>query len=150
MKWVGGAAAVLVLLACTSEPPRLVGRDADSGTSAPGSTEPDVITEFDTLGPAPIEPSFRLAGNEPFWSLTIDSAGLRFRTPEDTSGQRFAATLAVLHGDSLRWNSSNDNGMIEVVVAPARCPDTMADKVWPYRATVLVGKARYTGCGERR
>ena len=75
---------IAAIAACGGEPRQPA---ADSG--APDSTEPDIITDADTLGPQPVEPGFRLVGNEPFWNLTIDPTGLRFRTPEDTAGLRF-------------------------------------------------------------
>ena len=138
-------AGCLVALAACGGTPR-----PDADTATPDSTEPDVITDADTLGPQPVEPGFRLLGTEPFWSLTIDSTGLRFTTPEDTAGARFGFTHAVMAGDSLRWNSVGAAGAIEAVVAPARCSDGMSDKVWPYRASVTLGTTRYTGCAERR
>ncbi|MBC7897791.1 MAG: hypothetical protein H7066_20395 [Cytophagaceae bacterium] len=140
LRWIVGVA----LMACAGE----TERHADS--AAPDSTKPDVITEADTTGPEPVEPAFRLLGTEPFWNLQIDSVGLRFRTPEDTAGQVFGATRAVLVGDSLRWNSVGDAGMIEAVVAPEQCSDGMSDKTWPYRARVVLGKTTYTGCAEKQ
>lgn len=119
-------------------------------TAAPDSTEPDVITGADTTGPELVEPSFRLVGNEPFWNLQIDSTGLRLRTPEDTAGKVFGFTHAVRVGDSLRWNSVGDAGVIEAVVAPEKCSDGMSDKTWPFRARVVIGKTTYTGCAEKR
>lgn len=139
LHWIVGVS----LLAC-------VGETVRTGDAAADSTEPDVITEADTSGPEPVEPAFRLLGNEPFWNLQIDSTGLRFRTPEDTAGQVFGATRAVLVGDSLRWSSVGDAGMIEAVVAPEKCSDGMSDKTWGYRARVVLGKTTYTGCAERQ
>jgi uncharacterized membrane protein len=140
LHWIAG----VCLLACAGETARTV------DSAAPDSTEPDVITEADTTGPEPVEPAFRLLGNEPFWNLQIDAAGLRFRTPEDTAGQVFGATRAILVGDSLRWNSVGDAGIIEAVVAPAQCSDGMSDKTWPFRARVVLGKTTYVGCAERQ
>jgi uncharacterized membrane protein len=136
---------IAAIAACGGEP-----RQPAADSSTPDNTEPDIITDADTLGPQPVEPAFRLLGNEPFWNLTIDSTGIRFRTPEDTAGLRFGFTHAVMVGDSLRWNSVGDAGMIEAVVAAAECSDGMSDKVWPYRSRVTIGAQRYTGCAERR
>ncbi|MGQ0646627.1 MAG: hypothetical protein ACT4P7_03590 [Gemmatimonadaceae bacterium] len=85
-------------------------------STVPDSTDPDIVT--DTLGPQPVSPAFRLIGNEPFWGLTIDSTGMRFRTPEDTAGLRFGASIPVMVGDSLRWNSLGEGGTIEAIVVP--------------------------------
>ena len=146
----------LALAACLAVACRGPARDASSDTaraaadtSAVEPTEPDIITEADTTGPGPEVPRYVLFGNEPFWSLTIDSAGLRFRTPEDTTGVRFGTTTPVLVGDSLRWNSVGDEGMVEAIVAPARCSDGMSDSTWSYRARLTIGKREYTGCARR-
>jgi uncharacterized membrane protein len=144
LHWIPGIACMA--LACAGE----ARRPSDSASAVPDSTDPDVITEADTTGPEPVDPSFRLIGTEPFWGLFIDSTGLRFTTPDDTAGQRFGFTRAVLAGDSLRWNSVGDAGEIEAVVVPATCSDGMSDKVWPYRARVVVGRTTYEGCAEKR
>jgi uncharacterized membrane protein len=150
MRRLLGIAWLAGLAACAGAPDRRGSDTAGPATAAPDSTEPDFITDADTLGPQPVEPAFRLLGNEPFWNLTIDSTGLRFRTPEDTAGLRFGFTRAVAVGDSLRWNSVGDAGRIEAIVAPATCSDGMSDRVWLYRARVTIGTRRYTGCAERR
>lgn len=125
------------LPACTGERAQ---RANDSGQAA----------EIPAADPTPLasSPSFRLVGNEPFWSLTIDASGMTFRTPEDTVGERFGAATPVMAGDSLRWNSVGDAVPVEAVVIHERCPDSMADKTWPYRAGVRIGTARYEGCAQ--
>lgn len=101
--------------------------------------------------PPPADPAFRLLGTEPFWSLSIDSTGFRFTTPEDTAGRRFPASRAVMAGDSLRWNTLADDGTdVEVVVAPADCSDGMSDRKWTWRARVQLGSRTWQGCAERR
>lgn len=115
-----------------------------------GTTEPDIVTHADTAAPEPVDPSFRLVGTEPFWALHIETSGMRFTTPEDTAGLRFGAARAVSVGDSLRWNSVGDRGVIEAVITRTPCSDGMSDKTWPYRARVEIGKTTYEGCAEQR
>lgn len=147
LHWIVGLAVCVG--ACTRET-RPATDSTAAVTATPDSTEPDIITESDTTGPEPVDPAFKLIGTEPFWALYIDSTGLRFTTPEDTAGQKFGSSRAVLHGDSLRWNSIGDAGMIEAVVVPAKCSDGMSDKEWPYRARVEIGSRKYEGCAEKR
>lgn len=136
---------LLLLVACTrAEQPA---RD----TSTANATEPEVITDADTLGPAPEAPAFQLIGTEPFWGLRIDSAGMTFTTPVDTAGERFPASTPILVGDTLRWNSLDSAGhMVEAIVITAPCSDGMSDKRWSHRARLTIGRDLYEGCAERR
>lgn len=95
-----------------------------------------------------VSPAFRLRGNEPFWALDIDSAGMVFRTPEDTAGNRFPASLPIAVGDTLRWNSANEVSRIEVVVTKQQCSDSMADKTWTHTAMVMIDQRHLEGCAE--
>jgi len=114
------------------------------------STEPDLVTAEDTMAAVPAGPAFRLLGNEPFWSLEIDSTGMVFRTPEDSAGNRFPPSQPVLVGDTLRWNSANQVSEVEAIVVPQPCSDTMSDKTWTHKAIVTIDRRRLEGCAERR
>lgn len=114
------------------------------------STEADIVTAEDSLSPVPAGPAFRLIGNEPFWSLEIDSTGMVFRTPDDSAGNRFPPSLPVLVGDTLRWNSANQVSVIEALVVPQSCSDTMSDKAWTHKAIVTIDRRMLEGCAERR
>lgn len=132
---------VALVAACGGEP-----RDG----AAPDTTEPDVITAEDSLEEPPADPVFQLAGTEPLWGVRIDSAGLRFTTPEDPGGRIFAATRAVMHADTLRWNSLDSSGTsIEVIVVAAPCSDGMSDKAWAYTSRVVIATRSLSGCAER-
>jgi uncharacterized membrane protein len=115
-----------------------------------GQTDPDVLTAADTLQPAPPAPEFRAFGNEPFWALDVDSAELRFRTPEDTSGLRFGPVQPILAGDSLRWTTIGDSGTLELIVRQAPCSDGMSDSTWSHTARLVIGTRTFTGCARRR
>lgn len=132
---------VVLLFACAPQSER-----AQATDSMP-VTEPEFVTDEDTLGPEPVEPAFQLAGTEPFWGLRVDSTGLWYSTPDDSAGKRFAFTRAVLHGDSLRWNSlAQDGTPIEAVVVRRKCSDGMSDIAWEYSGRVTLGAVRYDGC----
>jgi uncharacterized membrane protein len=114
------------------------------------STEPDIVTAEDSMAAVPAGPAFRLIGNEPFWSLEIDSTGMVFRTPEDSSGNRFPPSQPVMVGDTLRWNSVNQVSEVEAMVVPQPCSDTMSDRKWTHKAIVTIDRRRLEGCAERR
>lgn len=159
--------AVLILagsLACT---PRDDEEARDTSSAAPSATSggiapaPSPDTSTGTVrdsaarpaAPAfPIVPgpAFRLVGNEPFWAVHIDSAMIRYVTPEDTSGVRFPSVKPLQLGDTLRWTSSNPQTIIEAWVVPESCSDGMSDRTWPYRASVQVGDRKLQGCAERK
>ena len=93
---------------------------------------------------------FRAVGTEPFWALDIDSTGLRFRTPDDTSGVHWPPSSRVVTGDTSRWIAKTVRGKIEARIWPAQCSDGMSDRTWEYAATVRVDTTSYTGCAESR
>ena len=95
-------------------------------------------------------PSFRLVGNEPFWSVLVDSSVIRYVTPDDTAGSRFPPVKPLQLGDTLRWTTSNPNTILEAYVVPQACSDGMSDKSWTHRASVTVGSRKLEGCAERR
>lgn len=141
----GRIGLLLLLVACArAEQPA-------SDTATITATEPEIITDADTLGPQPQPPAFQLIGTEPFWGLRIDGDGMTFTTPVDTAGERFPASTPVMVGDTLRWNSLDRAGrMVEALVVPATCSDGMSDKQWSHRAQLTIGRDRYEGCAERR
>ncbi len=114
-------------------------------------TDAEEISASDTLVASPADPVYQLIGTEPFWGLRIDRSGLRFTTPDDSVGIRFGYARAILHGDSLRWNSVASSGsLVEAVIVRESCSDGMSDKVWPWRARVQIDTTRYAGCAEPR
>jgi hypothetical protein len=113
---------------------------ADS--AAPDSTEPDIITDADTLRRS--RWSRRLLGNE-----LLEP---HHHPPGSASARRRHREQVRVHArrvgrDSLRWNSVGDAGMIEAVVAVAECSDgcrTRCGRIARDR------RAGYNGCAERR
>ena len=82
----------------------------------------------------------RALGTEPFWALDIDSTGLRFTTPQDTSGMRFPPNVpSPIAGDTLVWMAESERAAIHVRIWPTQCSDGMSDRVYPWTATVRVG-----------
>jgi uncharacterized membrane protein len=136
-----GSFGLALLVACGGETPA-------TGDTL-GQTEPDQVTAADSQGPAPMPSRFRAFGNEPFWALDVDSSELRFRTPEDTAGQRFEPVQPILAGDSLRWTTVGDSGTLELVVRAAPCSDGMSDSTWTHTSRLMIGTRSFTGCARR-
>ena len=129
LRWVAGAAfSGLLLFGCQ-------GRN-----SAPRSESAE----------PPRPAAFRAAGTEPFWALDIDSTGLRFRSPDDTTGVHWPQPSSRVSKDTLQWRGRTARGEIEASIWPGQCSDGMSDRVWSYTAAVRVDTTRYTGCAETR
>jgi uncharacterized membrane protein len=127
----------LVPSACGDHPPR---PEDSSVLQAPAGS----------AGVSTAEP-LRALGTEPFWALDIDSAGLRFTTPEDTSGMRFPPNAASpIAADTLVWMAESESAAIHVRIWPAQCSDGMSDRVYPWTAIVRVAGTTYHGCADRR
>lgn len=118
----------VALLACNSEAP----------PAAPIAPPP--------AAPIAPPPAFWVAGTEPFWAVRIDSAGLRFSSPDDTAGIRFPPISPVVTGDTLRWVGRTERDSIEVTLWKGICSDGMSDREWSHTATVVVGGRSYRGC----
>jgi uncharacterized membrane protein len=134
---------LVVALACGR------GRAADDGPN--GETPVDTPSASDTLPLPAMTGSIRATGTEPFWGVTIDATGIRFRTPEDTVGLRFPLPVAIRAADTLRWNSATPTGQpheIEVAISPGPCSDGMSDRRWPRAARVIVDRRLLRGCAE--
>lgn len=92
--------------------------------------------------------SFRASGTEPFWSLSIDRAGLRFTTPDNPEGVRFPIRLLTVIGNTMQWDGETENAAITARIRPGACSDGMSERVWTYKAVVRLNGATYQGCAE--
>jgi putative lipoprotein len=97
---------------------------------------------------APVIGAFRAIGTEPFWSLDINSAGLRFTTPDDMTGIRFPPLAPTVRGDTLRWAGETERAAIDARIWPSRCSDGMSDRVWTHKAVVRIDGLIYRGCAD--
>jgi len=109
-----------------------------------------VDTARDSSVTALITVPLRALGNEPFWAVDVDSAGLRFITPDDTSGIRFPSSVPTSAGDTAIWMAENERTAIEVRIWRERCSDGMSDQIWPYTAQVRIHGTTYRGCADGR
>jgi uncharacterized membrane protein len=130
-----GALMLLSGIACAERAPRT----QDSAIAAPV----DSVTASITSEP------LRALGTEPFWALDVDSGGLKFITPEDTSGVRFPPIAHTVVGDTVVWSGQRESATIEARVWLEKCSDGMSDRVYPYAARVTVAGTEYRGCANQ-
>lgn len=143
---------------CGGERPR----PADSSQASPPAAPVAVDTapgerlagETSTLPHTPADRAgeYRMAGNEPFWSVRVTRDGLRYVTPDYKDGIRFPASAPEESPGRLRWialTAAPEAHTLEVVLEARRCQDSMADKSWTHVATVVFDGTTLHGCGER-
>jgi len=116
-------------------------QSADSSSSA---APPDSMTVAIVAEP------LRALGTEPFWALDVDSNGLRFITPDDTSGIRFGPIAPTVVADTVVWSGQSDRMAIDVRVWTEKCSDGMSDREYPYASQVTIAGTTYRGCATRR
>lgn len=141
------ARALIVLgalcsLACGEGRQRIAGAAADSTISPPA----------DTALRRPVQsavPQFHAVGTEPFWALDITGKELRFRTPAETSGRRFAPVPPLRSADTLRWTLRSRADSVDVRLWPGKCSDGMSDRAWDYQARVRIDTMSYRGCANQ-
>lgn len=126
--------------------PSVVDSATAAGTPTSGETSALPQSRPDAAG------SFKLAGNEPFWSVRIGASGLTYTTPDYPKGIAFPSTAPEAAGTTLRWVALTpppEAHTLEVTLDAKPCQDTMADKTWSHTATVVFDGTRLSGCGER-
>ena len=92
---------------------------------------------------------FIAMGNEPFWSLAVNSVkgSMRFKT---MNGDSINASLPQRNVDSdgvITFDAEVESGRLKVLFAPDSCVDTMSGQRMDYRVQVNVKGKTYTGCG---
>lgn len=125
-----------------------VGCSAEGARESQDSSAPAVTLDSTTAGIL-AEP-LRALGTEPFWALDVDSSGLRFITPEDTSGIRLPPIAATIVADTVLWSGQTERAAIEARVWAEKCSDGMSDREYPYTSRVIIAGTTYRGCADRR
>ncbi|MFS4436814.1 MliC family protein [Paracoccaceae bacterium GXU_MW_L88] len=84
---------------------------------------------------------FRAGGNEPFWSVSVEGRSMTLARPdfEDV----VVPTASVSRTDT-GWQFAASAFTLDVT--DQRCDDTMADRSYPFTASVTVGGMEMTGC----
>ena len=127
-----------IMAACGEGSPRSSDSIA-SGDATPGAVSAQVIG-------LPI----RALGTEPFWALEIDSASLRFSTPDDQRGIHFPTIAPTVAGDTAAWVGETERAVFDVRIWREQCSDGMSDRVYTYSARVRVDTSTYRGCADTR
>ncbi|HEX6790893.1 MAG TPA: hypothetical protein VF247_06260 [Candidatus Krumholzibacteria bacterium] len=112
-------------------------------------TEKTAAHSSDSTASAPAVASYRAFGNEPFWSVFVNTDGLRFISPEDSAGIHFPPVEPVAAGDTLRWKATSERGSIDVRIWPGACSDGMSDTAWKFSSAVQLNETTYLGCAEQ-
>ena len=87
------------------------------------------------LGSMPSE--YKCNGNEPFWGLAIDGEHAGWATPEEPAGRSLEGTYQRLDFAGLfAWRGSFGDGDLVAFVADKACSDTMADRDYPFSASI--------------
>ena len=126
---------------------------ASCGDRSPRPADSTIAIPFDSQRErvvAPIPLPLRALGTEPFWALDIDSTGLRFITPDDTSGIRFPPRAPSAIGDTVVWAGQTERADVEARIWRGQCSDGMSDRVYPYVAAVRIAGTSYRGCADKR
>ena len=100
--------------------------------------------------PPPIGATFalpmRLVGTEPFWGATITVDAITL-SGADRPHLRFPAGGREVTGAGVRWRTQTSSGdPVEVTLLRETCSDGMSDRVYPFHATVVLGRETLGGC----
>ena len=86
------------------------------------------------------------AGNEPFWSTKISGGLVRYKALAGDIDASFPINRFT--GNSgLGFSGEWEGQPFDLTVTSGACDDTMAERNYPFTATLKVGEDIYTGCG---
>lgn len=87
-------------------------------------------------------------GNEPFWNIEIDEQDkIAFQLADWGRAIAFPPATPVSAGDSVLYKTSNDSGLLHVIVYNQFCNDGMSDFIYNNKVKVIYKAKEYTGCG---
>ncbi|MGO3181706.1 MAG: hypothetical protein ACTIJ9_02630 [Aequorivita sp.] len=97
---------------------------------------------------------FKGGGGEPFWSLEIADKKLYFQSP-DKNFKSITATVNTVDasGNTITFNSENDNETIKIALLEQECIDGMSGKKNTHKVEVSIKRnadkdaKTYEGCG---
>lgn len=93
--------------------------------------------------------TFYAGGNEPFWSLKIDSLNrLIFETPDST--RHFSDADSTKDGNTVVVKANSELGQITIQAGSNYCQDSMSGYLFPRQIKVIMQSAKQdtlTGCG---
>ena len=97
-------------------------------------------------------PEATAVGNEPFWSITVSTTGILYKTPETQIRFPYVKPLQAIgrvNGSTLVYplRKGNQQGTLVLQkLTSGFCNDTMSDNRYPYSATVIIDNTVLSGC----
>jgi uncharacterized membrane protein len=108
-------------------------------------TQPQETSQRDTF-------EYVALGNEPFWSVSVTTQGIVYRTPENIDGVRGPYAAPVREDSTVTFRTmlgDSAGTTLEVTIGQGPCSDGMSDREYPYAAVARVGGRMLSGCAER-
>jgi uncharacterized membrane protein/uncharacterized lipoprotein YbaY len=90
---------------------------------------------------------FVARGQEPGWSLSIDSEAIDLRAYYGEERLNFPRVEPAISAAGLRYETQTEDHRLVVLVDRQACSDTMADLVYPYRVRYTLDGDVQLGCG---
>jgi uncharacterized membrane protein len=91
---------------------------------------------------------FLCIGNEPFWSLEIDSAKtINFLLASDMRTVKLPYIKPVEEDGKLQYNIQSDSVRMSILIENTFCSDGMSDNWYEYAVQVNYNDTLYKGCG---
>ena len=115
---------------------------AASASSSPAAT----ATPSTSASSLPVR-HFVATGTEPFWSVDVAGAKLRYSNPENQSGVT-ATVVEAKDGTGVRYSGRLRGQAIDLSIQPGKCSDGMSDKNYAYNAKLLIGTSSLAGCAD--
>lgn len=108
----------------------------------------DTMREEKPIPPVNTDTIFTGLGTEPFWAVyVINNTKIVFQPMDGPLVEvPFAAAISSDSG-IMKYNSTNANASIEIVITKQECSDGMSEIVYPYAVELTVNKTKYSGCG---
>ena len=88
---------------------------------------------------------FVALGTEPFWAAEIDGQTMRYRTPENQTGQ-LVAIVRETRGSSIDLRGNLAERPLILTVSAGPCSDGMSDNTYQWTVVRRLGDDRQRGC----
>ena len=116
----------------------------NQNTSTPAAS-PEAKPAVEVAG-VKLDQSLVALGNEPFWAVDIEPAGVTYR-PMDGETFTIGNSGPQVTGNVAVWSGTTAEGKkLVVTVTGTDCSDTMSDRTYPLTARVEAGDAVLVGC----
>lgn len=115
---------------------------------APAGHAAITATAAATAAPPAAAPlSYRARGNEPFWSITLDAAELRWQTPDEASPVVWSTLTRAARADGFDIAATRNGATLALGATRGLCRDSMSGMPYPHHVRVLLDGREFHGCG---